>query len=200
VPFVDWELQGAMKLAATAVDDLTDKPVVGAAIRVEAGYRDWSATSAEDGEFEIEGLPPGPVRVTVEADGYARQSWGVDLAGGQASVAASSQPSSRPAVGAVPGSRVVRLKPERIVHLVVVNEADTAIPGVSVECYDEGNKDYRHSVTNGEGRLTIRGLQSDAAGLAVRLSHEGYVSSVEFDRLLKETRTTVTRSPMERGD
>ena len=183
--WLDWEMQGDLDLSGLVIDDLSGKPVTGATVRVEAAYRQWSASTGQDGKFLVEGLPPGSLRVVVEAEKYARQVLPAKLAVGDGADKPATNPATQPAEEKPPKARTIRLKPERIIHLTIVDEADKSISGASVECYDEKNNDYRHLVTGEDGRLTVRGLSCDALELGIRLSHEAFVSATDFDRVLK---------------
>ena len=203
--WLDWEMQGDLVLAGLVVDYLDNKPVAGATVEVEAAYRQWSASSGPEGEFRIEGLPPGRFRVMVKADNYARKVMAAEVGAddhgvvstpqpvtqpasqpaAQSTTQPTTQPATQPADSEAAQAWTIRLKPERIVHLAVVDEADQAIRGVNVECYDEKNNDYRHLVTGDNGKATARGLSCDAVVLSVRLSHEAFVSDTDFDRVLE---------------
>ncbi|MHC4235482.1 MAG: carboxypeptidase regulatory-like domain-containing protein, partial [Planctomycetota bacterium] len=161
--FVDVELAGAAILFGVVRDARTDKPIAGASIRVGATFRDWSGESGPEGEFRIPDLPPGEVTVTVDADGYGREKFEVK------------------SVEQL-GHLIVTLKPERIVHLQTEDAQGQPVGGVIVECIDENRRDFRSLATDAEGKLTIRGLRYDTRFLALRLTHDQYVSSQDFDR------------------
>ena len=165
-PFVDVEMTGAIVLAGTIIDDLRRVPVAGATVRAETGYKKWTATSKEDGSFIIEGLLPGAALLIAEADGYARLRQRIERTE-EADL------------------HVLLLKPERVVHLQIVDEVGSPVAGVSVECVDVLTNDYRHLVSDEKGRATVRGLDCETFEIALRLTHEAYVSSAEFDRTIE---------------
>lgn len=164
-PFVDHEMLGAIVLAGTIKDNLKGTPIASATVTAKAGYKDWSDKTKEDGGFSIDGLLPGKILLVVEADGYARLHEQIEEV-------------------EVADLHVLLMKPERIVHLKIVDEASNGIGGVNVESLEGDRREYRHSLTEDDGRLTLRGLSIDSVELALRLSHEGYVSDTDFDRVL----------------
>ncbi|MCH7813951.1 MAG: carboxypeptidase regulatory-like domain-containing protein [Planctomycetes bacterium] len=161
--FVALEMPGAAVLFGLVQDARTKRPVAEAEVRVSSAFKDWSATAGADGTFKVTGLPPGAVSVTVDAGGYGREHFDVQDV-------------------AQLGHQIVLLKPERIVHLRVTDEQGAPVGDVGVECIDEQRHDFRSLVTDAEGKLSIRGLHFDTHLMAVRLTHERYVSGVEFDR------------------
>jgi len=165
-PFVDLEMEGNLPLIGAVHDTRNDKPVSGASVMVKAVYREWTAETDEKGRFTVKGLPPGEAMVIVKAEGYGREQRAVDDV-------------------ADFGEIVVPIKPERIVHIKTVDEAGEIIPRVTVECFDRPRQDFRTLMTDATGRVTIRSLHFDAEVLELRLFHEDYVSSMDFDRRIE---------------
>ncbi|MCP4248287.1 MAG: redoxin domain-containing protein [bacterium] len=161
--FVALEMPGAAVLFGVVQDARTKKPVTDAEVRVSSAFKDWSVTAGADGAFKVTGLPPGQVSVTVDASGYGREKFDVEDVGQL-------------------GHQIVLLKPERIVHLRVTDEQGAPVGDVGVECIDENRQDFRSLVTDAEGKLSIKGLHYDTQLMAFRLTHDRYVSSVDFDR------------------
>jgi len=166
VPFVDLEMQGNLPLAGKVLDGRDQEPVAGASVTAKAIYREWKATTAEDGTFTITGVPPGTAELIVEASGYGRESREVQQVENF-------------------GVITVTIKPERIIHVRTVDSAGKPVAATTVECLDPERQDYRSVVTDSEGKVTLRGIHYDAAELRVRLSHPDYVSSTQFDRLIQ---------------
>ena len=67
---------GELRVQGRVIDALSGEPVAGA--RVSAAGR--NASSNESGRFELQGLPPGELTLTVEAEGYAGESTRLVLA------------------------------------------------------------------------------------------------------------------------
>jgi peroxiredoxin len=162
-PFVDVQLRGAAAVSGVVRDFRTSDPVAGADVEASFGYQKRSTQTEADGTFEITALPPGPARLTIEAASYGREKREI-----------------RSTEGAQP--LVVELKPERVIHLRTVDEDGKPVGGVGVECLDETRRDYRSLASDAQGRLTIRNVHYDARSWALRLTHQSYVSSQEFDR------------------
>jgi len=165
VPFVDAGMQGAIPLAGAVTRRQNDQPVADAEVVLDVGYDQRQAKTDAEGKFAFDNLPPGPLVVTVKADGFAHlreKIESVETAGDQQLV----------------------LEPERIVNIHVTNVAQEPIAGASVECVDEAVHDYRHLITDEKGSVVVKGLRYSAAELAVRLAHDRYVSSTTFDRTI----------------
>lgn len=165
-PFVDVEMTGDLVLRGKVVDARDEKPVKGANVLIEAGYKEWTADTDSNGTFAIEGLFPGPADLRVDADGYARCKSKIERAEEATDL-------------------TLKLSPERIAHLRVVDESGKELAGVGVEIVEEASADYRHLLTGTNGIATFRRLPFEAPSLQVRLSHEAYVSSPEFDRTVE---------------
>lgn len=160
--FLADELLGNLKIAGKVVDAVAKTPVAKASIDFKAAYRDWYATSGEDGAFELTGLPPGKGALIVQAERYGRETVPV------------------PEI-ASPGEIVVALKPERVVTMIVLDDQDKPIKGVSIETYDQQREDFRMAVTDDAGRSVLRGLHFDTTDLQMRLTHDEHVGSGAFD-------------------
>ncbi len=165
VPFIDLEMQGNLPLVGKVIDGRDQKPVQGAAVTAKAVYREWKATSGEDGAFTIVGVPPGAAELIVEADGFGRETRDVEHVENF-------------------GEITITIKPERVVHIRTVDVAQKPVAGATVECLDAPRQDYRTVITDSEGKVTLRGVHYDAAEIQVRLSHRDYVSSTQFDRVI----------------
>ncbi|UCC30971.1 MAG: carboxypeptidase regulatory-like domain-containing protein, partial [Phycisphaerales bacterium] len=162
-PYLGEMLEGKLVVIGRVVDALTDKPVAGASVNLKAQHQDWYENTDEQGHFTIKGVFPGDGELIVESEGYGRER----------------EPVARLEDF---GEIIVSLKPERIVHIKMVDDSGEPIPGVTVECFDRAHDDFRTLVTDEKGTVTLRGVHFDAAALGVRLTHEEYVSSEGFDR------------------
>lgn len=180
-PYVDVQLAGELALTGVVRDFRSNEPIGGARVRLDVGLSTRSAESDAEGTFRLEGLTPRDVVgavLAVRAGGYGRER--IDL-----------QQACPDGLPAPPGV-VVKLKPERIVHLTVIDDAGRPVATANVECLDEAHTDFRSLATDKQGRLTIRGVHYDVTSLRIRLTHERYVSSGEFDR-----RIVLPRAPVE---
>jgi len=162
-PFIGEALRGNLAVSGHVTDALTKQPVAGAKVVLESGADRLRGTTDDQGHFNIQGASPGEAELIVEADRYGRER----------AILQQLQADS---------SRDVALKPERIVHVKVVDEQGNAVAGVVVECLEQRRTDLWRGLTNAEGTATFAGLPFDAAVLAVRLTHKDYVASANFDR------------------
>ncbi len=162
-PFLAETLPGALVTIGRVVDALTEKPVAGASITLSAVEQEWFAETDALGEFTIKGVFPGPGDLVVESKGFGREKQHV-------------------AHLEEFGEITIALKPERIVHIGVVDDAGKPVSGVTVESYDQPRDDFRTLVTDASGTATLRGVHFDAAMIDLRLTHEDYVSDEAFDR------------------
>ncbi len=167
-PFVDVEMEGNLPLVGAVHDARHNKPVGGASVTVKAVYRNWKAKTDERGKFIVKGIPPGEALLIVEADNYGREQRQVENV-------------------ADFGEIIVLLKPERIVHIKTVDEAGKPVPRATVELLDQPRQDFRTLMTDAKGEVTVRGLHFDAGLLELRLFHQDYVSSMDFDRTIETT-------------
>ncbi len=157
------QLTGNLVVTGRVTSALKDDPIAGASVTLEAAYNEWYATTDEQGRFTIKEISPGPGEFVVEAEGHGREKHPVEHLEDS-------------------GEILIQLKPERIVHIEVVDDLDKPIPGVTLECYDEPRDDFRTQITDKKGAATVKGMHFDAAFVQVRLTHDDYVSSEGFDR------------------
>ncbi|MFQ5495650.1 MAG: carboxypeptidase-like regulatory domain-containing protein, partial [Phycisphaerae bacterium] len=103
-PYLAEALEGKVVVIGRVVDAQNDQPVEKAAVKLTAADRDWSATTDEDGRFVIKGVVPGRGVLIVEAAGSGKE---------------------RQRVGRLEnfGEILVRLKPQRVVRVEVVDES-----------------------------------------------------------------------------
>ncbi len=169
VPYLAESFAGNVMVIGRVTDTLTKKPVADASVNLKALYQDWYAKTDDEGRFTIKGVFPGRGELIVTAKGFGRQV-------------------HRVAELADFGEILIKLKPERIIHLKTIDDKGKPIPGVVIECYDEPRDDFRTVVTDKSGRATLEGVHFDASSLDLKLSHDDYVSSEGFDRRIEPPR------------
>ncbi len=162
-PFVVATLEGNLTLSGRVTDAATKKGVKGASVEIKSAYKDWHIETDSNGRFSVKGMTPTQGEIVVEASGYGRESVNVASLGTDEDVA-------------------IELKPERIIHLVVIDESERPVSGVTIETYDDRRDDFRVAVTDAKGMAVLRKVHFDTARIALRLSHPAYVSSIGFDR------------------
>ena len=162
-PYLAETLEGNLVVIGRVIDARNGKPVADADVTLTSQEYDWEDTTNEEGEFTLKKIVPGSGELVVVAKGYGRE---------------------RQRVARLEdfGELVVEIKPERIVHLIVVDDLGQPIPKVTIEAYDQPRDDFRTVMTDKDGAAVLRGVHFDAAMIELRLSHQDYVSSVEFDR------------------
>ncbi|UCE58467.1 MAG: carboxypeptidase regulatory-like domain-containing protein [Phycisphaerales bacterium] len=161
-PFLAEELEGKLHVSGEVRDELTDKPIPGAAVNLKSMFRDWYATTDDTGKFTIKGVVPGQGELIVEATGFGREQVPIENLGAD-------------------DETVVRLKPERVLKIVVADEFAKPIRGATLEAYDKPRNDYRTAVTDEQGVILLRGIHFDAEILTARLTHEDHVSPDTFN-------------------
>jgi peroxiredoxin len=182
-PFVDVEMSGASAVVGVVKDFKSGDAIAGATVTASAVFRDWTAETAEDGTFTIKGLPPGRAALTISAKGYGNERQAVEETQEL-------------------GHLEIKLKPERVVHLVVNDDEGKPVAGVNVEMQDNARQDYRSLATDEAGKLTIRGIHFDTESVEFRLTHESLVTTDEFDQRLAidaESIETTHKITMQRG-
>ncbi len=161
-PFLAEELEGNLVFKGRVTDALTGKPLPGASVSLTSVYKDWSATSDDDGRFTVKGVTPGPGQLVVEAESYGREQ--VEVADIENAL-----------------ETTVRMKPERIVHIKVVDERGRPIARATVEVHDKPVDDFRTLVTGADGTVSLHGVHFDTDTLFVRVTHEDHVSQETFE-------------------
>lgn len=161
IPFLAATLEGNVKLTGRVLSATGNNPVVAATITLDTAYRERSATSDEKGAFEFKGIAPGRATIVVEAKGFGRQRQRI--------------PATQDA-----GAVTITLKPQRIVHIAIINDAGDPVSSATVEVLDRPRNDMRTAVTDKDGMATFSGLHFDALVLLARLAHHDHVSAVDF--------------------
>ena len=194
-PFIGQDLEGAISIRGQVLDALNDKPIAGADVKLQANYQDWEAQTDESGVFLLDGLVPSKGLLIVEAEGFGRERKVVEVSvdepdnaqdesQGESQGQETEKPQREKQTELPPVSCTVKLKPERTLHLKLVDNAGKSIAGVTIEAYDEPRDDFRLLVSDENGTAELRGLHFDATLLGLRLTHTDYVSSQGFDRSL----------------
>jgi len=161
-PYLAETLEGNLAVTGRTIDALTTKPVAQASINLESLSADRDATSDDEGRFTIKGVSPGSARLLVDATGYGHEQVKIDKIEECADV-------------------TVKLKPEKIVHITVVDDLGKAIAGVTVEAYDKPRDDFQTYVTDAKGKSVLRGIHFDAEGIAIRLTHKDHASAADLN-------------------
>jgi len=164
-PFLGEVLEGNLTINGRVTDALTQKLVGGAAVRLRTNGPDRQDRSSDQGRFALTAVSPGEGELIVEADGFGRERRKI------------------PKLEDASEINLV-LKPERILHVHVVDDLDRPIRGVTLECVDQPRGDFRSMITDESGSITLRGIHFDAFMLGVRLTHKEFVSGSGFDRQL----------------
>jgi thiol-disulfide isomerase/thioredoxin len=168
-PFLGEALRGNLTVSGRVLDVIGARPIAAARVVLESGADRLPATTGDDGRFTIAGASPGEAELTVQAEGFGREKKVV------AEVHAASE-------------QQITLKPERIIHVKVMDDQGRPIPDVLVECLDQPRGDLRQNLSDKTGLATFAGFNFDASTLAVRLTHTEYVSSPSFDRPINPPR------------
>ncbi len=165
VPYLGESLHGDLTVVGRVLHAITESPIAGAAIEASTYGETWTATTDADGRFDLKGVSPGSGEVTVSAKGFGREREVI-----------------RRFVDA--GELLFRLKPERLIHVRVTDDGGNPVKGVVVEAFDPPRDDMRTFVTDAKGLVTVDGVHYDAKTLLLRLTHDDFVSDVEFSRQL----------------
>jgi thiol-disulfide isomerase/thioredoxin len=164
-PFLGEVLEGNLTINGRITDALTQKPVSGASVLLHTNGPDRKDRANDEGRFALTAVAPGEGELIVEADGFGRERRKI------------------PKLEDASELNLV-LKPERILHINVVDDLDRPIRGVTLECVDQPRGDFRSAITDESGSITLRGIHFDAFMLGVRLTHKDFVSGSGFDRQL----------------
>ncbi len=164
--FISEILEGALSLSGLVIDDKTNNPIANVLVTFKTYGRDIEEKTNEQGKFTIQGLTPGAGNLVVEFDGYGREQETVHDIQDENIV-------------------MISLKPERIVHVVTLDEFEKPLQGVTVECYDRPRDDFRTLITDEKGSATFTGIHFDADSLSLRITHDDFVSSSEFDERIE---------------
>ena len=162
-PFLGEVLEGNLAIVGRVSDALTEQPVAAAAVVLRTNGPDRKERTDDQGRFRLTGVAPGEAELVVEAAGLGRE---------------------RRKIGKLEDASElnVTLKPERIIHINIVDELDRPIRGVTVECADQPRGDFRTTMTDESGSTTLKGIHFDAFMLGLRLTHREFVSDSGFER------------------
>ncbi len=164
-PFLGEVLEGNLALSGRVIDFLTEKPVVAATVVLHTHGPDRKERTDDQGRFRLSGVAPGDAELVIEVDAYGRERRKFSILEDSFEL-------------------IVALKPERIIHLTVVDDLDRPIRGVTVECADQPRGDFRTTMTDESGSTTLKGIHFDAFMLGVRLTHREFVSDRGFERTI----------------
>ncbi len=215
--YVAANIQGAISLKGQVIDHLGNKPIPGAFITFTDACRELYATTNEHGRFTIEGLLPVSGSIAAKAEGFGRevravaaqpnthdngensqvgplkkQTQGIVIAPDAKIAEVTGETSApQPRSDDAPSAGVdltIRLKPERIVHIQVVDDENKPIHQATIEAYNREHDDFRMAISDENGIATIRGLHFDAKQMELRITSDKHVSSVGFDRFVEMPR------------
>lgn len=161
--FISEILEGALSLRGLVIDEKTKKPIENASVKFETYGRDISEKTNAQGQFIIKELTPGSANLIVEVEGYGREQQSIH----------NIQKNN---------DLTISVKPERIVHVYTLDESEKPLQGVTVECYDRPRDDFRTLITDEKGTVTFTGLHFDVEFLSLRISHDDFVSTNQFDQ------------------
>lgn len=163
VAFVGEALQGNLVATGRVVNALGKIPVAGAKVQLKSVAAELEATTDKEGRFRIAGVSPGSMELIVEAERFGRE---------------------RQTVKQIETfhEKDIILKPDRILHVKVIDENGKPIAGAGVDGLDQPRTDLRQGVTDANGLVTFHGIHFDAFMLGVRLTHAEYVSGTGFDQ------------------
>lgn len=161
--FLGEVLEGNLTLTGRVTDALTEQPVAAAAVVLRTNGPDRKERTDDQGRFRLTGVAPSEGELVIENAGYGRERRKI------AKLEDSSELN-------------VTLKPERILHISIVDDLDRPIRGVTVECADQPRGDFRTMMTDESGSTTLKGIHFDAFMLGVRLTHREFVSDSGFER------------------
>lgn len=164
-PFLGEVLEGNLSLSGRVTDFLTEQPVASAAVVLHTHGPDRKEQTDDQGRFRLTSVAPGEGELIVEVVGYGRERRKI------AKLEAASELN-------------VTLKPERILHINIVDDLDRHIRGVTVECADQPRGDFRTTMTDESGATTLKGIHFDAFMLGLRLTHREFVSDGGFERTI----------------
>lgn len=163
LPYLGESLRGDLTIGGRVIHALTEAPIAGATVTASTFDQSWTGTSGEDGRFELKGVTPGSGEIAVSAKGFGRTREVIrrflDV-----------------------GELELRLKPERKVHIKVVDETGKPVSGVVVESFDRDRDHTRSVATDEQGAVVVDAVHADTKSLSLRLSHEDYVSDTDFSR------------------
>jgi thiol-disulfide isomerase/thioredoxin/protocatechuate 3,4-dioxygenase beta subunit len=156
-PFLGEVMYGNLSLEGRVLSATNQRPIAGAKVVFQNVALERETQADDEGRFAIRELSPGDGELQVTAARFGRERVTIKLP--------------------VSEETLVLLKPERIVHLTVVDDLGETIRGVTIESLDAPRDDFRTVVTGDDGNVDLPGLHFDAHSLVLRLSHEGHVST-----------------------
>ena len=195
--YIGLTLTSTLALHGRVVNAMGEQPVGKAEVVLTSVCDEWTAESASDGTFRMDGWLPGQGTLTVSAETFGKESLQVQtrlapLDDGTSMPTTTTAPmgtagSDAAGMQVVTGDSpiIVKLKPERTVNIEVVNDIDKPVAQAVVELFDKPRDDFRTVMTDAQGKVSVRGLHFDASVLAVRLTHEDHVSGEDLDESIE---------------
>ncbi|HPD31533.1 MAG TPA: carboxypeptidase regulatory-like domain-containing protein [Phycisphaerae bacterium] len=181
-PFVDAALQGAGTISGVVRAKSSGKPVANAKVLGASGGRDTSARTDANGKYTLTGIVRGRAYLKVIADGFATFQTILNI-DRQDSV------------------QDVELAAEHPVELLVITGDGDPADKVLIEGWIESTKSSIETITDAQGRATLRGIGENVEEIRLRLNGDRYVRMSGFDERIDlaasqpatETRPATTR-------
>lgn len=185
-PFVDITLTGSLAIVGQVVDFAAARPIGQAVVRLQTLYRTATTQTDETGHFEFKDLIPTPAQLIIEAEGFGKRRVAVEVKEQAAPLR-------------------IALKPERILHLTILDDHDQPVTGAAVELEVappapqrtdpwnaqapgvaelevDATEDYRDESSDSAGRVVFRGLPYNVQEATARITHRDFVSTGRFDQ------------------
>lgn len=161
-PFVDAALQGAGTISGVVRAKSSGKPVANARVLGASGGRDTSARTDANGKYTLTGIVLGRAYLKVVADGFATVQMILDI-------------DKQDFV------RNIDLAAEHPVELLVITGDGDPADKVLIEGWIESTRSSVETMTDAQGRATLRGIGEDVEEIRLRLNGDRYVRMSGFD-------------------
>lgn len=161
-PYVVVEFAGSLSLKGRVTRSGSDKPIAGAEVvyQTPAGRR--VAKTDADGRYKFDDLQPGGAMLTIQVDGFGQEMARVDPASTE--------------------TYDVELRPEYRVDVLVVDDRDKPVAGVTIEAYSDEPRRTYSGITDKAGRAQLRGVHPDTPELHARLVSDAHITPRGWDR------------------
>lgn len=151
--------QDAAALRGFVTDGVSGLPLVGAAVHVSSGIRQFAVTTGSGGAFELVGIPSGEAGVTSDKPGYHLVSTSLMLSGGRSY---QYSPALFPESAAIPEGATLQGR-------VIAEDTSLPVSGATIVLGASS------VVSGGDGRFDAGGLQ--AGELPIRVDASGYLGT-----------------------
>lgn len=161
--FISEMMEGNLIVSGNVIDSRTNKPMAKVIVKLDSYGQDWEVKTNGYGWFIIKGVTPGSGELIVENEGFGREVKKIPALQNTEKI-------------------TIELKPERIVTIQTIDELKNPLQGVTVECIDRPRDDFRTLITDEKGNAKFTGIHFDASTLYLRITHDDFVSSQQFDQ------------------